>query len=129
VKVKHVRTQEVVVGGGRHGAGRRAGTVGSLLIGVPDAAGGGLAYSGHVGTGFTDAMLADLDRLLAPLHRATSPFAGEVPPADVRDAVWVQPVLVGEVAFADWTRDSRLRHPSWRGLRPDKSPGEVTREP
>jgi bifunctional non-homologous end joining protein LigD len=74
-------------------------------------------------------MLAGLDRLLAPLRRATSPFAGEVPRADARDAVWVESVLVGEVAFTDWTRDARLRHPSWRGLRPDKSPGEVTREP
>jgi bifunctional non-homologous end joining protein LigD len=126
VKVKTFLTQEAVVGGWRPGTGRREGTIGSLLLGIPD--GDGLAYIGHVGTGFTDAVLADLERRLRPLRRSTSPFAQELPRADARDAVWVTPRLVGEVAYGEWTRDGRLRHPSWRGLRPDKAPSEVVRE-
>jgi bifunctional non-homologous end joining protein LigD len=62
------------------------------------------------------------------LRRKDSPFATELPRADARDAVWVEPRLVGEVAYGEWTRDGRLRHPSWRGLRPDKDPGDVVRE-
>ena len=127
VKVKHVRTQEVVVGGWRPGAGHREGTIGSLLMGVPGP--GGLQYIGHVGTGFTQAALTDLGRRLASQQRRTSPFAGELPRADAKDAVWVNPRLVGEVAFTEWTRDDRLRHPAWRGLRPDKDPQDVVREP
>ena len=127
VKVKHVRTQEVVVGGWRSGEGRRAGGIGSLLLGIPGR--DGLRYVGHVGTGFTEAMLSELAGLLAPLRRATSPFAHEIPRADARDATWVEPRLVGEVAFGEWTQDERLRHPSWRGLRDDKSPDQVVREP
>jgi bifunctional non-homologous end joining protein LigD len=126
VKVKHLRTQEVVIGGWRPGAGRREGTIGSLLLGVPDQA--GLTYAGHVGTGFTDAMLADLDAMLRPLRRSASPFAEDIPRLHSRDAVWVEPQIVGEVAFGEWTRDGRLRHPVWRGLRPDKSPADVVRE-
>jgi bifunctional non-homologous end joining protein LigD len=126
LKVKHVRTQEVVLGGWRPGAGRREGTIGSLLVGIPGES--GLAYAGHVGTGFTDAMLDHLQGLLKPLARKASPFADPLPRPDARDAVWLAPRLVGEVAFAEWTRDGRLRHPSWRGLRPDKSPDEVVRE-
>ncbi len=126
VKVKHVRMQEVVVGGWHAGAGRREGTVGALLLGVQEA--GGLAYVGQVGTGFTDAMLTDLEGMLGPLRQDTAPFATEVPRAHARDAVWVEPRIVGEVAFGEWTADGRLRHPSWRGLRPDKSPLEVVRE-
>jgi len=126
VKVKTFHTQEVVIGGWTAGSGRRSGTIGSLLIGIPD--GEGLAYAGHVGTGFTDAMLTDLSRMLEPLARATSPFTGDLPRTDARDAAWAEPRLVGEVAFGEWTRDGRLRHPSWRGLRPDKTPAEVVRE-
>jgi bifunctional non-homologous end joining protein LigD len=126
IKVKLVNTQEVVLGGWKPGKGRRAGTVGSLLLGIPGP--GGLQYVGHVGTGFTREMLDDLHRRLRALERKTSPFAGELPPRDAKDAHWVTPKLVGEVSFSEWTRDGRLRHPSWRGLRPDKSPGEVIRE-
>ena len=74
-------------------------------------------------------MLADLAARLAPLERPTPPFADEVPRAHAKDAHWVRPELVGEVAFSEWTRDGRMRHPTWRGLRPDKSPDEVVREP
>ena len=126
VKVKHVRTQEVVVGGWQHGEGRRAGGIGSLLLGIPGR--DGLVFVGHVGTGFTDAMLDDLAARLGPTQRATSPFAGELPRPVARAAVYVEPELVGEVAFGEWTQDDRLRHPVWRGLRPDKSPSDVVRE-
>jgi bifunctional non-homologous end joining protein LigD len=126
VKVKNFHTQEVVVGGWSPGKGRRAGTVGALLLGVPTAE--GLRYVGQVGTGFTDEMLRDLDGRLHRIARKTSPFSPDVPRADARDAQWVTPQLVGEVAFSEWTGDTRLRHPSWRGLRPDKSADEVVFE-
>jgi len=125
IKVKNVRTQEVVVGGWEPGTGGRAGSLGALLVGVQTA--GGLTYVGQVGTGFTDRVLADLVARLGPLRRDTSPFLG-VPRLQARQAVWVEPVLVGEVAFTAWTRDDRLRHPAWKGLRPDKDPAEVVRE-
>jgi bifunctional non-homologous end joining protein LigD len=127
VKVKHIRMQEVVVGGWSPGEGRRAGGIGSLLLGVPDDD-GRLRYAGHVGTGFSVRMLDDLAATLAPMERARSPFADEVPRLQARVARWVEPRLVGEVAFSEWTRDGRMRQPVWRGLRPDKSPGEVVRE-
>jgi bifunctional non-homologous end joining protein LigD len=126
-KVKLFRTQEVVVGGWKPGEGRRAGTLGSLLLGLPDGR-GGLDFVGHVGTGFTDRVLAELMAELAPLEQPDLPFTGPVPKEHIRGARWVAPRLVGEVRFAEWTRDGRLRAPSWRGLRPDKDPGEVVRE-
>jgi bifunctional non-homologous end joining protein LigD len=126
LKVKHVHMQEVVIGGWRPGQRGREGRIGSLLLGVqgPD----GLEYVGHVGTGFTDAALTDLGATLKPLQRKMSPFSVEVPRMDARDAVWVEPTLVGEVSYGEWTSTGRLRHPSWRGLRDDKSPEEVHRE-
>jgi bifunctional non-homologous end joining protein LigD len=108
-KVKNVRTQSVVVGGWRPGQGRRAGGVGSLLFGVPDGE-GNLVYAGHVGTGFSDQDLKDLKRMFTA--RSTSPFHGTLPREVTRDAHWVEPDLVGEVAYAVWTADGRLRHPS-----------------
>jgi bifunctional non-homologous end joining protein LigD len=125
-KVKNIRTQEVVIGGWRPGKGRRAGTIGSLILGIPED--GKLRYIGQVGTGFTDALLADLSSRLTRLERKSSPFATELPSAVRRDAHWVTPKLVGEVAFTEWTPDGLLRHPSWRGLRPDKSPQDVRPE-
>jgi bifunctional non-homologous end joining protein LigD len=126
LKVKNIRTQEVVIAGWQPGEGRRHGAIGALLLGVPGA--DGLDYVGQVGTGFTDAMLRDLGERLEPLARDTAPFTAEVPRAHAKDARWVEPRLVGEVAFSEWTRDGRLRHPTWRGLRSDKSPDEVRRE-
>lgn len=126
LKIKNLRTQEVVVVGWRPGEGRRADTIGSLLLAIPDA--DGLRYAGKVGTGFTAAMLQDLHRRLEPLATDSSPLGGDVPRADARGARWVRPELVGEVRFTEWTRDGRLRHPAWRGLRPDKAPGQVVRE-
>jgi bifunctional non-homologous end joining protein LigD len=126
LKVKNLRTQEVVIGGWKPGEGRRAGAIGSLLLGVPGD--DGLEFVGHVGTGFTEAMLRDLEGDLAPLARDDAPFATAVPREHARSARWVEPRIVGEVAFSEWTREGRLRHPAWRGLRPDKAPDEVVRE-
>ncbi len=127
IKVKNVKQQEVIICGWKAGAGRRADMIGSLLVGVYDND-GTLHYAGHVGTGFTQDMLAELMRELTPLERDTSPFDTPVPAQHARDAHWVEPQLVGEVAFAEWTTDEILRQPSWRGLRIDKEPGEVHRE-
>jgi bifunctional non-homologous end joining protein LigD len=126
VKIKNIRTQEVVVGGWRPGQGRRDGTIGSLLLGLPS--GEGLRYIGNVGTGFTEDALADLMTRLRKLSRRTSPFADAVPKVIAREAHWVSPRLVGEVRFTEWTGDGRLRHPSWRGLRPDKQVSEIRLE-
>jgi bifunctional non-homologous end joining protein LigD len=127
-KIKNVRRQEVVIGGWKPGEGGRAGWIGSLLVGVHDDD-GALLYSGHVGTGFTQQTLRMLGDRLASLHRNTSPFAGTIPPEDSRFARWVEPELVAEVAFADWTKSGRLRAPAYKGLRNDKDPAEVIREP
>jgi bifunctional non-homologous end joining protein LigD len=126
IKVKNVRQQEVIVCGWKPGAGRRTDMIGSLLLGVYDR--GQLRYVGHVGTGFTQDMLAELMRELRPLETATSPFDTPVPAAQARDVHWVQPQLAGEVAFAEWTTEEILRQPSWRGLRIDKDPRDVHRE-
>lgn len=125
LKVKHARTQEVVIGGIRPGRGGRTGSIGSLLLGVPGD--DGLEYVGRVGSGFSESALARLEQLLTPLRTDEQPFV-EVPRADASDALWVRPELVGEVAFAEWTPGGILRQARWRGLRPDKSPAEVVRE-
>ncbi len=125
IKIKHQRMQEVVIGGWKGGAGSRAGMIGSLLLGVPSD--DGLQYVGKVGTGFTQRSLADLQKKLAPLERKTSPFTS-VPREVERDAHWVTPRIVGEVAFGEWTHGGNLRHPSWRGVRTDKEPGDVRLE-
>jgi bifunctional non-homologous end joining protein LigD len=125
VKIKNVRAQEVVVGGWKPGAGSRAGRIGSLLLGLPE--GDSLRYIGKVGTGFTADALDEMARLFASRVRSTSPFA-DVPRVDARDARWIRADLVGEVAFAEWTGDGRLRHPSWRGWRDDKRPEQVVQE-
>ncbi|HWM33277.1 MAG TPA: ATP-dependent DNA ligase [Pseudolysinimonas sp.] len=125
IKLKHVLTQEVVVGGWKPGKGNRADTVGSLLLGVPEE--GRLRYVGKVGTGFTDAELKKLRTRLDALARKTAPLDG-VPAAEARAAHWVTPTLVGEVVYAETTGDGRLRAPAWKGWRPDKDPGDVVRE-
>jgi len=125
-KTKNVRTQAVVVGGWRPGQGRRSGGIGSLLVGVPDDE-GRLVYVGHVGTGFSDQDLRDLQRVLTA--RPDAPFSGALPREVTRDAHWVEPDLVGEVAYAVRTVENRLRHPSWRGVRDDLEPDDVVVEP
>jgi bifunctional non-homologous end joining protein LigD len=126
IKVKNIYRQETVVGGWQPGEGGRSGQIGSLLIGVYEPA--GLVYAGHVGTGFTRQSLSLLAERLAPLQRGTSPFASEIPAEHARYAQWVEPRLVIEVAFTQWTSAGRLRAPSYKGLRDDKDPAEVVRE-
>jgi bifunctional non-homologous end joining protein LigD len=118
-------TQEVIVGGWTDGEGRRGGTFGSLLLGVRDERDGRLRYVGHVGTGFTDGVLQTLHGMLRERERPVSPFDEPVPPEHSRRAHWAHPDLVGEVEHRQWTPDNRLRHPSWRGLRPDRDPDEI----
>ncbi len=122
-KVKNVNAQEVVIVGWKPGNGRRSGGIGSLLLAVNDTS-GQLRYVGNVGTGFSAATLDSLQASLSRLRTEKPTVA-----ADVGEVVWVAPELVGEVSFTEWTGDGRLRHPSWRGLRPDKAPREVVREP
>lgn len=126
VKDKFWRTQEVVIGGWRAGEGGRTSGIGALLIGVPE--GDGLQFVGRVGTGFTDKMLADLKAMLKPLETSESPFTAPLSTLDGRGVTFVRPELVGEVRYSERTTDNRLRQPSWRGLRPDKAPAEVTWE-
>ncbi len=125
LKLKNVRMQDVVVVGWSPGEGNRAGKIGSLLLAVngPD----GLEYVGHAGSGFTERSLAEAMKKLAPLERATPALPG-IPRADARAAHWVEPVLVGEVKYGEWTASGHVRHPVWRGWRPDKDAAEVVRE-
>jgi bifunctional non-homologous end joining protein LigD len=116
LKIKNRRVMDVTVGGIIAGQGQRAGRIGSLLAGVP--AGGGLAYAGRVGTGFTRSGLAMLEARLAPLRQDGSPFTTPVPGADSRRAVWVRPELVIEVSFAEWTPGGVLRAAAYRTIKP-----------
>ncbi|MWB98119.1 ATP-dependent DNA ligase [Agromyces seonyuensis] len=120
-------TQEVVIGGWRPGQGSRAGRIASLLVGIPDGA-GGIAYAGRVGSGFTERELDRMLTTLEPLGADASPFTA-VPELDARDAHWVRPELVGEIELKGWTRTGAARQPSWRGLRPDKAPSDVAATP
>lgn len=126
MKVKNVRTQEVLIGGWTAGRGNRGGTIGALLLGVPGRQ--GLDYVGNVGTGFTREALADLLSRLRGMERPSSPFLVPPPSRVLGSVRWTAPDLVGEVGFSEWTRDGRLRHPTWRGLRPDKDADDVVRE-
>jgi bifunctional non-homologous end joining protein LigD len=111
LKVKNVRREDVVVGGWLPGEGKRRERIGALLVGVPED--GRLRYAGRVGTGFTE---AELDRLAKVLEqREDSPFGGT--PQPPKHAVYVQPTRVAEVEFTEWTSDGMLRHPSYKGLR------------
>jgi bifunctional non-homologous end joining protein LigD len=122
IKLKLERMQEVVVGGWRPGSGARLGTVGALLVGIPD--GDKLRYAGRVGSGFKDWQLRDILKRLQGIDRRDSPFL-DIPAEDARGAQWVSPELVGEVTFGEWTSAGRMRHPVWRGWRPDKSPEDI----
>ena len=122
LKFKCSAEQELVIGGFTAPKGSRT-DLGALLLGYYDD--GRLRYAGKVGTGFTRATLRDLAERLAPLERDASPFADEV---RERHVTWVEPRLVAQIGFSEWTRDGRLRHPRFLGLRDDKSAGEVVRE-
>ena len=126
IKDKLWLTQEVVIGGWRAGEGGRSSGIGALLIGVPE--GDGLVFAGRVGTGFTDKDLTRLKETLEPLRTEESPFSSRITGPDAKGVTFVRPELVGEVRYSERTSDGRLRQPSWRGMRPDKSPGEVVWE-
>jgi bifunctional non-homologous end joining protein LigD len=126
VKVKSFRTQEVVIGGWTEGRGEREGSLGALLLGIPGK--DGLRYAGKVGTGFSDRARRELLADLGPLAVKRSPFDSPLPARETSNAHFVRPSLVGEVAYGEWTTAGRLRHPTWRGLRRDKKPKDVTVE-
>jgi bifunctional non-homologous end joining protein LigD len=127
LKIKNTARQELVVGGFTGGAGRRAATIGALLVGIPDGD-DRLRYAGKVGSGFSEAELERLGTLLAPLVRDRSPFVPG-PLKLPRGACFVEPRLVVEVEFSEWTRDGALRAPSYKGLRDDKPARDVVSEP
>ncbi|WP_405390556.1 non-homologous end-joining DNA ligase [Streptomyces sp. NBC_01102] len=120
IKIRHVRTMDVIVGGWVPGRGRLGGLPGALLLGERHE--GGLRYAGSVGTGWSDAERTRLARLLSVAEIDTCPF-DEVP--RVAGARWVLPRLVGEVRYATRTRAGRLRQPSWHRLRPDLAPDDL----
>ena len=124
LKIKCTKAQEFVIGGFAK-SDVRGKPFSSLLLGTYK--GDTLVYSGKVGTGFNTRDFNALSKRFKPLVRKTSPFA-EVPAAERKDAVWLTPELVCAVNFTEWTRDGRLRHPSFQGLREDKSARAVVRE-
>ncbi|MCW2928046.1 MAG: ligD [Thermoleophilia bacterium] len=144
LKIKRQQRQEFVVCGWTEGEGRRAGSIGALLLAYYE--GDELRYAGSVGTGFTDAVLDDLHARLTKLERKTSPLDIGSPDPDSpgkwqairarergvkakgQRVHWARPQLVGEVEYTEFTRDGTLRHPSFKGLRPDKSATDVVRE-
>lgn len=122
LKLKCNRAQELVIGGWTEPRGSRT-RLGAILVGYWE--GDELRYAGKVGTGFDHVTLERLGDQLERLERQTPPFApGNLP----RSAHWAEPELVAEVAFTEWTRDGRLRHPRFEGLRDDKPAREVVRE-
>ena len=125
LKIKCIMRQEFVVGGYTPPGGTRT-HLGALLVGVQE--GKQLRYAGKVGTGFTQQSLRELHQRLAPLERASSPFSTPLTGAPFRGARWVEPVLVAEISFAEFTQDGRMRHPSFQGLRDDKPASAVVRE-
>jgi bifunctional non-homologous end joining protein LigD len=124
LKFKAENSQEFVIGGFTDPQGTRAG-FGALLIGYYDED-GGLVYAGKVGTGFDQAVLASLHETMSRLEQPHPPFGrGTLPRSGVH---WVQPELVGQVGFSEWTTAGQLRHPRFLGLRRDKDPATVSRE-
>jgi bifunctional non-homologous end joining protein LigD len=122
LKVKVHQEDEFVIGGFTQPTGSRQ-YFGALLLGVYSR--NKLLYAGKVGTGFDTEMLASLYRRFKPLVRSKSPFASEV---RERDATFLAPKLVAQLSFTEWTKDGKLRHPVYLGLRDDKKPTEVTRK-
>ena len=125
LKVKTELNEEFIVAGYTRGGGRRAGTFGSLVLAANE--GSELRYVGNVGTGFDDAEIRKLLQLLEPLRRPAPPFPVEPKLPRVRkgDVQWVEPRLVVQVRFGEWTHDGHLRHPAYLGIRDDKRADEV----
>jgi bifunctional non-homologous end joining protein LigD len=122
LKVKVHHEQEFVIGGFTKPKGSRT-DFGALLVGVYDAK--GLHYAGKVGTGFDDETLRTLRKKFRPIIQTKSPFTGKT---QGRDATFVKPQLVAQISFTEWTKDDKLRHPVYLGLRDDKKADEVSRE-
>jgi len=134
LKIKGTEEAEFVIAGYTEGGGWRANTFGSLLLGYYDDA-GKLVFAGHVGTGFDDKTLRMLKERLEALRTEERPFAQEPARSGMMfgrpknaKIIWVEPELVAQVRFAQWTKDGILRAPSFLGLREDKEPAEVRRE-
>lgn len=125
VKVKCLKRQEFVIAGYLPSEKGFPG-FGALVLGVYEK--GKLVFAGRAGTGFTIQQRLDLRKKLDRLVRASSPFSEKPRDPGLRNAVWVSPKLVGEVAFTEWTDEGSVRHPSFQGLREDKKPTDVVRE-
>ncbi len=134
IKLKNQQRQELVIGGYVTGQGSRSGKIGALLVGYYDltaeqAAKLGklqqLIYAGKVGTGFSTSDLAALEKSFLKISINYNPFSTSLP---VKQPLFIQPLLVGEFEFTEWTPNNTLRHPSFKGLRQDKDPQEVIRE-
>ncbi len=134
LKIKNHAGQELIIAGYTRGEGNRSGSIGALLTGHFDITAAEAArlrrpqklnYSGKVGTGYTEKMLADLQRRFAPLERHASPYDAGSPP---KGATFLEPRLVGQFEFSEWTRAGIIRQPVFKGLRTDRDPQEVTRE-
>ena len=123
-KIKCIQRQEFVIGGYTDPGGTRT-AFGALALGYHDE-NGDLIYCGRVGTGFDEATLDKIIRLLKPVEEG--PFANKIPRPEAKGLHFVQPDHVCEVEFMNWTDDGRLRHPSFKGLRSDKAPASITRE-
>ncbi|MBI3461680.1 MAG: DNA ligase D [Planctomycetes bacterium] len=126
LKIKCVEREEFVIGGFTDPSGSRHG-LGALLVGYFDH-GGELKYAGKVGTGFSEQALFELRRRLDALEQDGSPFTNLSRRDAGRGTHWVQPELVAQVEFSNWTGDGLLRHPSFQGLREDKPANEVVRD-
>ncbi len=124
LKIKNTLRQELVIGGWLPGEGRRAQRIGALLMGYYED--GEFVFAGRVGTGFTERTLSDLAARMAPLRRDSSPF--ERGPKLPRESVFVEPRLVAEIEFRDWTGEGVMRAASFKGLREDVAPEDVRRE-
>ena len=122
LKVKANRESEFVIGGYTKPGGSRQ-YLGAVLLGVYE--GNKLRYAGRVGTGFDTETLRTLSEKLKKLKQEKSPFADEV---REENATFVRPMLVAQIAYTEWTKDGRLRHPAFLGLRDDKAPHEVRKE-
>jgi DNA ligase D-like protein (predicted ligase) len=123
LKFKCVRDQEFVVGGYTSPKGSRV-ELGALLLGYHK--GRDLVYAGKVGTGFDEATLHSLHERLSPIEQEAPPFTRGL--VHEKSAHWVRPELVVQIGFTEWTRDGKLRHPRYQGLRTDKDPKDVVRE-
>jgi bifunctional non-homologous end joining protein LigD len=127
LKIKCLKREEFVVVGFTDPGGSRT-AFGALLVATRDRAGDPLRYAGKVGTGFDERALESLHAQLRPLERRSPPVERGSARGIARGVHWVEPKLVAEIAFTEWTGDGRLRHPTFVGLRKDKSAAEVVEE-